>query len=192
MNAKELATKLNGVEYGKMHLDLCDAAEENGLVIVYGASDDLMEFMGAIDDEIGAFDGTTVYLDENGLLQNKCDNESCPHFINKLSRSKLYVRAIWQNSMPCWTYDTNLPHETYDMMDEGELYCKGIVFSLTDIKNVDRDQRILAIVKKYSDKLDLPNHAGADYVYQSDAPQEAAVEMFAEIADILMIVELEA
>ena len=42
-------------------------AKENGLVIVYGASDDLMEFDGAIYDEGGCFDGGRVYFDRDGV-----------------------------------------------------------------------------------------------------------------------------
>ena len=37
-------------------------AKDSGLVIVYGASDDLMEFEGAIEDEIGCYDGDTIHI----------------------------------------------------------------------------------------------------------------------------------
>ena len=36
---------------------VADIAKENGLVVVFGASDDLCEIRGAEDDEIDCFDG---------------------------------------------------------------------------------------------------------------------------------------
>ena len=53
ITAKELAEKLNGIAYGDSFDDVKQEAKESGLVIVYGASDDLMEFDGAIYDEGG-------------------------------------------------------------------------------------------------------------------------------------------
>ena len=69
MTKEELAARLTGREYR----DEITAAEEAearaaGLVVVFGASDDLMEFEGAIRDEIGCYDGGTAMVDENGLL----------------------------------------------------------------------------------------------------------------------------
>lgn len=46
ITAKELADKLNGRAYGDSFDDVKQEAKESGLVIVYGASDDLMELMG--------------------------------------------------------------------------------------------------------------------------------------------------
>ena len=42
ITAKELAEKLNGRAYGDSFDDVKQEAKESGLVIVYGASDDLM------------------------------------------------------------------------------------------------------------------------------------------------------
>lgn len=51
MEARELAEKLNGRTYGDSFDDVLEEAKQSGLVIVTGASDDLMEFNGAIYDE---------------------------------------------------------------------------------------------------------------------------------------------
>ena len=63
------ADKLNGRAYRDSFDDVKQEAKENGLVIVYGASDDLMEFDGAIYDEGGCFDGGRVYFDRDGVDQ---------------------------------------------------------------------------------------------------------------------------
>ena len=78
MTTDELAKQLTGFEYpfepiGRHTLP----AKEAGLVIVFGASDDLMEFRGAIYDEVGACDGGTALIDKEGLLpeRNQIDND---------------------------------------------------------------------------------------------------------------------
>ena len=54
MTAKELAEMLTGREYG-MEITRGEAqrAADAGLVVVYGYSDDNVEFAGAIDGEVG-------------------------------------------------------------------------------------------------------------------------------------------
>lgn len=48
MNIKEYAKSISGKEYGypQFTKEEIETAEENGFIIVYGASDDLMEFDG--------------------------------------------------------------------------------------------------------------------------------------------------
>ncbi len=68
MSPQELATKLNGREYGnETSVQLERTAKENNLVIAFGYSDDNLELRGAIRDEYGAYDGTTAkfYCDRN-------------------------------------------------------------------------------------------------------------------------------
>jgi hypothetical protein len=33
-----------------------------------------------------------------------------------------------------WTYKTDIPHETFEIYDNGKLYCRGIVFSVDEVK----------------------------------------------------------
>ena len=42
------------------------AAKDAGLVVVYGYSDDNVEFSGAIDEEVGAYEDTTIYITKDG------------------------------------------------------------------------------------------------------------------------------
>lgn len=63
MDKKELARLIDGREYGyEPFHDVRQTAKEAGLVIVSGASDDLMEFDGGIYDEGGCFDGGKVFF----------------------------------------------------------------------------------------------------------------------------------
>jgi hypothetical protein len=141
MTKEELAQELNGREYRyEISREEAEVARENNLVVVFGASDDLIEFRGAIDDELGAFDGDVVYLNRDGIIQNECDNEDCPYFAAlKTSALKTSaIKAVWcpHGKDLSWEYYTEIPHATFYVMDKDKshFYCRGIVFSMGDVK----------------------------------------------------------
>lgn len=135
MTKEELAARLNGREVGdEITREEAFEAEKAGIVVVYGASDDLMEFDGAICDEVSCYDGGTAFLDANGLLQNECDDENCPHFI-RMKEKAIIIKAIWDDDkFPTWSYKTDIPHSTFDILEEGDVFCRGIVFAVSDIQ----------------------------------------------------------
>lgn len=127
MTKKELAEKLNGRQYGDSFKDVMEDTMASGLVIVTGASDDLMEFQGAIEDEGGCLDGGEVYFDKNGVSQDGTERANM-------------IEALWcegtnvDGCQATWSYKTDIPHETFEIWEDEELYCIGLVFSIEDIK----------------------------------------------------------
>lgn len=129
MDIKEFAKLISGrqYDYPQFTKEQLQIAKDNGFVIVHGASDDLMEFTGAIEDEGNCFDGGKVYFDKNGVTEN--ENDNC-------------IEALWcdneirdeDGSLITWTYKTDIPHETFMIYDDDETYCRGIVFSINDLK----------------------------------------------------------
>lgn len=139
---KELASKLNGVQYLEIPEELIKFAKENGIVIVSGQSDDLCELEGAINDEFGCYDGGTAYLDEKGVVGVEGDK---------------YITAKWCEEGEdgfTWTYETNIPHEDFEIFDEEEKYCRGFVFYLKDLK--PRNSEFLRLVRENPDLPILP------------------------------------
>lgn len=136
MTSEELASRLNGRGYGdEITKDEERMAKEAGLVVVFGYSDDGIEFRGAISDEDGAPGKTAITRD--GLLQNKCGDEDCPYFA-KLVKASPRIEALWceEKDGPTWTYKTDIPHVTFDIQsDDAEegIYCRGMVFRLEDV-----------------------------------------------------------
>ncbi len=128
-----LAEKLNGRECGdEVTIEEAKRTADCGLVVVYGASDDLMEFRGAIEDEVGCYNGGVAYLTKDGLLENECENENCPHFA-RMKQECPTIAAVWDHDGYSWTYSTDIPHATFDILEDGEKYCRGIVFSMEDL-----------------------------------------------------------
>lgn len=133
MKKEELAKKLHGREY-MSEITKAEAAEAkaSGLVVAFGASDDLLEFRGAIDDEIGAYNGTVMAITPEGLLVNQCTDENCPYFAKISKATKETVTAIWANEGDeySWRIESTLPFAPFDIMEDGEKYCRGIVFKM--------------------------------------------------------------
>lgn len=136
---KAFAARFNNREYlEEMTEKDRQYAVNHGIVVVFGASDDLIEFDGAIYDEQGCFNGGMIYLDKDGVSQGG----------EKLNNS---IRAVWcgkdeygkplpgdfkdeNGNIITWCYVTDIPHETFMIYDEGEPYCRGIVFLKEDLK----------------------------------------------------------
>jgi len=135
MNKFELARILNNNEYGEeISEELVTTAEECGLVVVFGASDDLMEFRGAIDDESGS--PATVLVDERGLLPDRDsidDDDELEEWFKRKKHAKK-IEGLWNQEPPyAWTFKTEIPHTTFDILEDGRKWCRGIVFNLKDV-----------------------------------------------------------
>ena len=133
MTKDDVAKILDGSEYPlRIPTELTAALKPTDLVIVFGASDDLMEFRGKIYDEIGCYDGGTAYLTKQGLLENRCDCDDCPYFKDEKTGAKT-IEALWDIDGVSWSYKTEIPHSTFNILEDGEIYCRGIVFNLSEV-----------------------------------------------------------
>jgi hypothetical protein len=126
MRREDLAYTLNGRKRGdEIRKEELKIAKDNGLVVVYGYSDDNLEFNGAIDDEIGAYEGIKVFI--NSKLEIK----------NKAKEGRKLVKAIWcPEDVACsWLIKSEIPNSPFDIMDRetNEVFCRGIVFDIKDI-----------------------------------------------------------
>lgn len=97
-----------------------------GLVVVYAASDDLVEIEGAMTQEIGAFNGVKLTASKTqGFFETAADE------------SDIEFRWCDDNSgdSVCpWSVICNLPHRKFDILDdEGYVSSVGIVLHIDDI-----------------------------------------------------------
>jgi len=132
VDIKEFTKSISGKErgYPQFTKGEIQTARENGFVVVYGYSDDLMEFRGAIDDEGDCYNGGKVFFNHDEVY-NGYNKEKYPY----------WIKAIWCGGEPdgdgqeiAWTYETDIPHETFMIYKDGETYCRGIVFKVEDLK----------------------------------------------------------
>jgi hypothetical protein len=139
MNLRQLAEKLNKVEYGfSLNNELKEICKKERLIVMHGYSDDLLECEGAICDEIGAYGGTEFAFDAEGFIPeydqiNHDDRHEVEHWINRDKKARKF-KAIWHNGGSlAWTIETDVPHTTFDIMEDGEVFSRGIIFSLDSL-----------------------------------------------------------
>ncbi|MBY0243034.1 MAG: KTSC domain-containing protein [Burkholderiaceae bacterium] len=114
-------------------------AKAAGLVVIFGASDDLMELRGAVNDEFNCYDGGTAHIDAAGLLPERENIDDDMELVNYHARRPLAntVEALWCAEEGCtWTYRTTVPHATFEIMEDDLVYCRGIVISVADLGGV--------------------------------------------------------
>ena len=145
MTLKEWAEKLNGREY-REELKREEEAElkAEGYVAVFGASDDLLEFSGAIDDEAGAWNGASVKLcqkqDGEFAVFSEDENDETKEFNRKqisCMRNIKVIRYPKNKKGECWASwliePDDIPHLHFDIMEDGDLFCRGTIFSAKEI-----------------------------------------------------------
>lgn len=131
---KEIAEKLDGVGMPELPADIIEEAKASGIAIVHGGSDDLMEFRGAIYDEVGCYGGGDAYVGPTGILQEpECGCEWATKEWDKMKSNGWKIKALWCRPLSdgpatSWSYETDIPHETFKIMEDGAIYCIGIVF----------------------------------------------------------------
>lgn len=161
MTKEELAAQLNGCERRDgFSKELLKTAQENKLVIIYGGSDDLVCFAGAISDEAGADNGGTIFLSKQGVPESDCASDECPYYkkwlklaleTGKVKKIDVYWCGRCQNEKmdslayamlgkPTWCYDCESLKEkfsTFDIFDtecgEREYYCRAVVLDLDEL-----------------------------------------------------------
>ena len=138
---EQLAILLNGNEYAEeVSGDQAKIAEQNRLVVVYGYSDDIVVFNGAITDDFGAYNGTTLDVGALGVIPDwdsfDHDREDkCRKYFTRKDAPHKAIKAKWNDTEagPAWTFETDIPHATFDIVEEGDVFCRGIVFSMQDL-----------------------------------------------------------
>ena len=131
-SAKQFAEALVPRDYLDSLYDVeRECAKRNGLTVVYGYSDDLMELDGAICAEGNCFKGGAFHLKRDKGKWKLVDG------IGKHNN----ITALWYDSNAIddngvripWTYKTDIPFGKFNMTNGGDPYCEGFVFEVKDL-----------------------------------------------------------
>lgn len=144
MTKKKLAERLNGRGIGsEITKEEELEAKNNGLLVLFGASDDLCELRGAIHDETGAYEGTELFIKDGNLL-SQIGDDSDRDVLKKYGvlsvvegrfKDATQVKVQWcKTPLYAWTFETDAPHETFDVLEGEEKYCQGIVIDLKELE----------------------------------------------------------
>lgn len=135
---EQLAAELDGMEYpGDLTQEQQSIANASGLMVLFGASDDLVEIYGVVRDEMGAGDDTMILLDDKGFVSQFRDDAwtdaDMEDWFSRRRKAKK-VTARWGQNGYSWTYETDLSHATFGIMEDGDPYCKGLVIDAADLR----------------------------------------------------------
>ncbi len=139
INIESIAGMLNNTEYdevlrGAEFKNTLLAVARLGCVVAFGISDDLAEFHGAWGDEFDAYGGKVVYISKGGPIINRCEDEDCPYYKEEIEMGTP-IKFVWRASGDyAWTIETDIPHRTFDILEDGEKFSRGIVFSVEELK----------------------------------------------------------
>ncbi len=139
MTKEILAAQLTGREYGsEISKEEEAAAKAAGLLVIFGASDDLMEFRGIIHDEAYPGEEGVVKLHRAGLLDEHDEDCECKWCCYEATAKKCAgVQAQWcKEKGYSWTYKTELPHATFEIGQDGGKYCRGIVIEASALPSL--------------------------------------------------------
>lgn len=216
MTKEELASLLNGREYGKeITKEEERLATNNGLIVAFGASDDILELRGSIHINIHAWEGGSYQVYKKGdkiphpenkgyfKIADKPNIVGIPDLINdgclnrKLGKPNNRIDAIWcpvdeeGNTRMSWLIETDIPHATFEIMEDEELFCQGIVFSVNDIKTSsshnytsEEQEKVCEIVHKWMVKH---NCHSAEHAAQNDECTVYAIDLVCDLAEIVGI-----
>lgn len=146
MNAKELAAQLNGMAVGGKMAAQIDAAEDNDLVIAYCTPNELFELKGAGDTDSDVYESTDlcvfVFDEEYCLfdrqsLGDKDDADDYEFTAHEAAEKGNIIQAIAQPAeVPgaAWFIKPSFAHESFDLMQDGKLFCRGAVFAASALK----------------------------------------------------------
>lgn len=142
MTAQELAAKLDGREVGnEITREETAQAKKDGLLVVYGGSDDLIELDGAIHDEVNAYDGGECYI-KNGKLLEPLEDESDIEVLEKygvleivqtMHKDAIKIEALWcpDGSLYSWVMRAEgVEWHSFDVNEGGGKFCRGMVIQL--------------------------------------------------------------
>lgn len=142
MTKEEFAQLLNGRQYrNEITKDEEKLAKENGLLICFGASDDLLGFRGIIYDDVDTYASDSAFLVEKrgniGAIEEeeliKAKSVFREYGLGELKTIEIKVEWCPEDLDCSWQITTKIPNATFDIMEDGELYCRGIVIDKKDI-----------------------------------------------------------
>lgn len=138
---EEWAERLNGRQYREeITRDECSDAKRDSVVVMFGASDDLCELRGAIEDEVSCYDGGKFLIDSKGIVPSRgsidperMSDDEIRDILDR-RRNAATIEVEWHDGWagedgPAWTYKVPFPHATFEIHDDEGLYCQGVVFS---------------------------------------------------------------
>lgn len=137
MNSAEFAKLINGREYPfQLTKEEQQIAKQNNLLVVCGSSDDIVEFYGVFNDEYYVGHNSVCHVNDDGVIQ---DWESIDHnneeiarkYFQRIDGPKIKIVYLWGENNASWSYEIEVEHYTFNIIEDDEIYCIGAVIDMS-------------------------------------------------------------
>lgn len=140
--AQELLRRIHGRQYrNEMLPEDEEFAKKHGLVVIFGASDDLVELRGAVTDEIGAYGGTEFDIDFMGVQpewpegDSKTKSDAWEYFKRQQFPSTRVLAEWLDGDSLSWSFSVIQGSHVevighFVIYEDDEQYCRGIIIEL--------------------------------------------------------------
>jgi hypothetical protein len=139
MTKEQMAAQLSGREYRE---EITDAehhqARQSGLPVVFGRSDDLVEFRGVCLDEVGAYGGATIDMGARGNpIEYEDDHRRLIEagWTPPPDKVKAFeIKAGWcpKGFDGSWRISASIPFAAFNVNEDGRFFCRGVVVDVKD------------------------------------------------------------
>lgn len=139
MTIQDVAAMLNGREYGSEVSPEEKVEFKNaGIVVVYGCSDDCVEFEGAVNTEFCIWNTGRIPLLNGVPFEVSCtedvsETSLCP-LLKEVAKKLKHINAKF--GVNGWEFDADFPHEKFTISEEGEVFDVGLIYALADLVEV--------------------------------------------------------
>jgi hypothetical protein len=135
---EQFARLLDGREYGEEITEEEDEiAAMSRLFVFFGYSDDNLAMRGVFNDELTAYDGTEFIIAQtlNPPYWSVVSDEMKVTLGAFIPFKAFNVKASWNpdDLGISWLITTDVPHATFDIFEDGDLFCRGIVVAESDV-----------------------------------------------------------
>ena len=131
---EKIALRLDGMSYRDDLLEsVTKTIKSAGLIVVVGSSDDIMEIYGApdsfIDDEYSGLDPHIILA--SGKIIPEYEHDGKQVVVGR-------IEPEWcESGNPIgWSYKTDLPHATFRVMEDDDIYCIGMVIDYSSVREL--------------------------------------------------------
>jgi hypothetical protein len=137
MTKSELAKQLQGTDYS----EITKIQVPKGFVIVFGYSDDLIEVMGDIVEEFGAYGGGAIFFHDKLVFQVQSklqDLDKTPNPFGSTNDTLSQLPKITTEGLTRdgWKFETNIPNSKFDILKDGEFFSEGLVIDINELNKI--------------------------------------------------------
>lgn len=136
----EFAAAFEGVDRSDLYISgpIREEMIDKGVVVIYGHSDDCIEFDGAIYDETYSTN-ISVIKDKDGFKIKNRHKKEWPKvwaffYPSLRETAKHFDGTLDPGDRISWLFDINIPHRKFKFEKEGNSFDCGLVFSLNEIE----------------------------------------------------------